>query len=171
MIEVDKARLLEYLQARVEADLRDLERRQRDVQAGSTHEESRPEHAKDTRAIEQSYLARGLATRVADLRKTAGGLAAFTPRCFGPEEPIAVGALVVLSTESDAPSSQEPVQPETWWLVAGAGGIELDLDGVRIRTLSPISPLGQALIGLQSGDEGSVRTPRGQRHFEVLRIS
>lgn len=171
MNEIDKARLLERLQARIEADLRDLERRQRDVQAGSTHEESRPEHAKDTRAIEQSYLARGLAARVAEMRETARGLAAFRPRRFGSDEPVAVGALVVISTESDAPTPEEPVQPETCWLVVGAGGIELELDGVRVRTLTPVSPLGQALIGLQSGDGGSVRTPRGERHFEVLRVS
>jgi len=168
---IDKHRLLDLLRARVDAELRDLERRQRDVQAGATHEESRSEHAKDTRATEQSYLARGLAARVAEMRKTAAALQVLEPRRFEPDEPVAVGALVVLSTESDAASAAEPALPETCWLVTGAGGFELELDGGVVRTLTPVSPLGQALLGLQSGDGGSVRTPRGQRHFEVLRVS
>lgn len=171
MTDIDKDLLLERLHRRIEADLRDLERRQRDVQAGTTHEESRPEHAKDTRATEQSYLARGLAARVAEMRKMQTALAAFKPRRFGPDEPVAVGALVVLATENEASSAAEPAKPETCWLVAGAGGFELEVEGVVVRTLTPVSPMGQALIGLQSGDGGSVRTPRGQRHFEVVRVS
>jgi len=171
MTTLDKLQLLDLLRERVDAQLRDLERRQRDVQAGTIHEENRPEHAKDTRATEQSYLARGLAARVAEMRKMLTILAAFTPRPFGPDEPVAVGALVVLSTEDETSSAAGPATPETCWLVAGAGGFELELGGVTIRTLTPVSPLGQALIGLQSGDGGSVRTPSGLRHFEVVRVS
>ena len=68
---VDKTALLDSLRERVAADLEALARRQKDAQAGATHDESRAEHAKDTRATEQAYLARGLAERVADLRRTA----------------------------------------------------------------------------------------------------
>ena len=67
MYGLDKAAVLCALRERVGADLDALVRRQRDVQAGAVHEEKRAEHAKDTRATEQSYLARGLAERVAEL--------------------------------------------------------------------------------------------------------
>ena len=63
----DKASLLAALVTKVQTDLKALERRQRDTQEAATHEENRAEHAKDTRATEQSYLARGLADRVEDL--------------------------------------------------------------------------------------------------------
>ena len=79
---VDKAALLESLQARVSADLAALERRQMETQEGATHAESRAEHAKDTRATEQSYLARGLAERVADTRRTCTALATLELRSF-----------------------------------------------------------------------------------------
>ncbi len=36
--------------------------------------------------------------------------------------------------------------------------------------LSTSSPIGQALIGLEEGDEVSVKTPRGMRNFEVAKL-
>jgi transcription elongation GreA/GreB family factor len=166
---VDKARLLSALRDRVAADREALERRQRDAQEGSTHDESRAEHAKDTRATEQSYLARGLAERVEELRRTAAALAVLDPGHFGSEDPIAVTALVTLSMEGEG-SDDRGGNEQSWWIVASAGGFQLELEGVRVRTITPVSPLGRALLGLQAGDEGSYRTPRGERRFEVLEV-
>ena len=67
---IDKARLLRDLRERVASDLDGLVRRQQDAQKGATHEENRAEHGKDTRATEQSYLARGLAARVEEMRQS-----------------------------------------------------------------------------------------------------
>lgn len=166
---IDKARLLDALQERVAEDLQALERRQRDAQEGSTHEESRAEHAKDTRATEQSYLARGLAERVAELQRTAAALDALELPDFGPHDPIAVTALVTLSIEEQAGEGRGGDE-QSWWIVARAGGFEIEQDGITIRTLAPVSPLGRALLGLQAGDEGSYRTPGGERCFEVVEV-
>jgi len=163
---IDKSRLLGALRARVAADREALERRQRDAQAGSTHEESRAEHAKDTRATEQSYLARGLADRVEELARTAAALDALPLKRFAPDDPIAITALVVLESEGD----ESECERQIWWLVAGAGGFELEESGVTVRTATPVSPVGRALLGLQTGDEGIWRTPRGERRFEVLEV-
>lgn len=171
---IDKARLLDDLRARVTEDLEALERRQREIQAGSTHEESRAEHAKDTRATEQSYLARGLAGRVEELRRTAAGLAALRPLGFGPDEPIAVSALARLSmgAEAEAGAGDTGASGRSgWWFVSSAGGYELEQDGVLVRTLTPVSPLGRALLGLRVDDEGTFPTPRGQVEFEVLEVA
>lgn len=162
---VDKVALLRVLLDRVAADLAALERRQHDEQAGSTHEESRAEHAKDTRATEQSYLARGLADRVAKLRRNAAALGSLELHEFGEDDPIAVTALVELSTDDGAGEA------ELWWLVPTAGGLELELGETTIRTITPTSPLGRSLLGLGAGDEGTFRTPRGERGFEVIRVS
>jgi hypothetical protein len=164
---IDKADLLDALRARVRADLEALERRQLDVEKGATHEESRSEHAKDTRATEQSYLARGLADRVADLRRTVDALVALELRRFGPDDPIAVSALVVVSSEGDEPDT---ANHESWFVVPGAGGLELHLAGIRVRTVTPISPLGRSLLGLCQGEAGTLRTPRGSRSFDVLEV-
>jgi len=168
---IDKARLLASLRAQVSADLEALERRQKDTQEGATHDESRAEHAKDTRATEQGYLARGLSERVADLRRTATALASLELRSFEPGDPIAVTALVLVSSEDHEADEHETPTREIWFVVPRAGGLELDEAGIRVRTVTPISPLGRALIGHCKGDEGTVRTPRGERSLEVLEVS
>ncbi len=165
----DKTRLIEVLRETLCAQLGALERRQRDTADGATHEESRAEHAKDTRATEQSYLARGLAERVEQMRATIDTLASFPLRPFDPEEAIAVGALVELA---DLAATSDPTRPasECWWIVPAGGGLSLDLDAHRVRTVTPAAPLGRALLGLVAGDEVRLDTPRGKRDVEVLRI-
>jgi len=159
----DKQALLHALRDRVAAGRAAVARRQRDVQAGAIHEENRSEHAKDTRATEDSYLARGLAERVEDLARLAERLSTLALRAFGPGDAIGPTALVELRFEDDA-------SPEWWLVVPGAGGLELESGGLRVRTVTPAAPLGRALIGLGVGDEAELRTPRGARSFEVLSV-
>jgi hypothetical protein len=168
---IDKARLLVALRAQAAEDLDALERRQKDTQEGATHEESRSEHAKDTRATEQSYLARGLAERVEDARRTLEAIDSLELRPFESGDAIAVGALVALSSDEDR-SAEEPSQNEIqlWFMVPGPGGLELEQEGTRVRTLTPIAPLGRSLLGLCAGEEGVFRTPRSERSFEVLAV-
>jgi transcription elongation GreA/GreB family factor len=161
---IDKHRLLRDLQDRIASDLDALIRRQQDTQKGATHEESRAEHAKDTRATEQSYLARGLAARVEEMRQTVSNLEKIELMSFDAKDPIGLTALVVLGDDDDT-------QRQTWWLLPGPGGIELSQAATRIRTLAPAAPLGRALIGLHVGDEGSFSTPGGVRQFEVVEIA
>jgi transcription elongation GreA/GreB family factor len=161
---MDKNALLEALRQRVKADGVAVERRQRDAQAGAVHEENRSEHAKDTRATEDSYLARGLAERVEDLRRLAERLDTLSMRRFEREDAIAPTALVELLFDEESLTE--------WWLIMpGAGGFELESGTLRIRTVTPAAPLGQALAGLRVGDDGEVRTPRGVRTFEVLSVA
>jgi hypothetical protein len=58
-----KAQLKAELVTILEGTLAGLERAHADARAGATHEEAKPENDKDTRALEQSYLARGQAIR------------------------------------------------------------------------------------------------------------
>ena len=161
---VDKSALLELLRARVAADLATLERRQRDTAAGATHAENRAEHAKDTRATEDSYLARGLAERVEDLQRIRDGLDGLPLRAFAPGDAIAATALVTLRFD-DADAD------ERWFVVPGAGGFDLPDRAGGVRTVTPVAPLGRALLGLEAGDEGTLSTPRGVRAFEVVAVA
>lgn len=164
----DKPALVEALRARLEADVAAVERRQADAQAGATHAENRAEHAKDTRATEDGYLARGLAERVGELRRNVEALAAVPTRDFAADEAVAVGALVHVVTGFDG-DADEPL--EEYWLIApGAAGLEVEIAGDRVLAVTPVSPLGRALLGCEVGHEGTVRTPRGERRFEILAI-
>ncbi len=161
---LDKPRLLADLLRHLDADLELLVRRQQDTQAGATHAENRPEHAKDTRATEQGYLARGLASRVDDTRRMIARLGSLEIVDFGPADPVALTALVAFRDD-------DPAGIRTAWLVPCAGGIELAQRDRSVHTLTPRSPLGRALLGLRTGDEGSVPTPGGERIFEIVSIA
>lgn len=166
----EKNALLDALIVQVEDQLTALVRRQQDTADGATHEESRSEHAKDTRATEQSYLARGLAERVEQSRRTVAALHHLELQTFEISDPIAISALVTLETESE----EGAAKTERWFVVPGAGGLELELEATEsapIRTVTPVSPLGRSLLGLVAGDEGEVRTPRGRRAFEVVDVA
>jgi len=159
-----KQRLLDQLRAQVDADLEALVRRQRAEQTGATHTESRAEHAKDTRATEQSYLARGLAERVESLSRTAEVLDQLGLRLFSGDDPIAPTALVRLETLDEA------APDATWFIIPAAGGFDLQNGAERVRTVTPVSPVGRALLGLSAGEEVTIRTPAGERRFEVRSV-
>src|ERR1700761_8976870 len=72
----NKPEILKLLSEQVSADLAVMSAAQRTVVDGATHEENRPENDKDTRALEQSYLARGQAQRVVELQDALNKLKA-----------------------------------------------------------------------------------------------
>jgi transcription elongation GreA/GreB family factor len=149
-----KAELLELLGVHLET----LERAHRAVCEGATHEEAKPENDKDTRALEQSYLARGQAARIDELRASIAGVAALALRSFE-DRPIALGALVVL--DEDGAES-------TLLLAPGGGGARL-ADG-RVQVVTPPSPLGRALLGKQAGEQVEMVVAGKTRTMTVLRI-
>jgi len=156
-----KEALIEQLRTRVATDIALLTESQRTIQAGATHEQSRPEDDKDTRAVESSYLARGLADRVADLRHAAALLASFRPKQFGVDDAVALGALVRLeSSTGDA----------SYFVVPAAGGLELEVEGGSVTSVTPTAPLGAALIGLFLDEDVEVSTPKGSRSFTLVAI-
>src|SRR5579859_3643023 len=66
--------------AHLSSELDQLEKAHRATIAGATHEQAKPENDKDTRALEQSYLARGQAARVEEQRAAIAEVAAFAPK-------------------------------------------------------------------------------------------
>jgi hypothetical protein len=161
-LELDKKRVLAALRERLERDLAAAAQSQQRTQSGATHEESRPENDKDTRALESSYLARGQAQRVVELSQALAKLAALQLRDFDAATPIVLSALVVLD---------EGERSLVCFLAPVGGGLELTLDARQVRVLTPESPLGRALLGRRVGDDIEVRTPQGLREYAIAAIS
>ncbi len=158
---VDKQEILEALKARVRDDLDLLTRAQKQSAEDATHEEARAEDDKDTRATELSYLARGQAERVEALQQAVGRLSNLVLRSFDDDTPIALTALVVL----------ESMDGETNYFVApDGGGVRLEVAGLTVKVVTPVSPLGRAMIGKTAGDEVEVRTPKGATELLVSSI-
>jgi hypothetical protein len=91
----DKAKLKDELVRLLAAELETRERAHRSTMEGATHEEAKPENDKDTRALEQSYLARGEAQRVEEAREGVLAVRTMPLRDVGPDDPVALGTLVV----------------------------------------------------------------------------
>jgi len=154
-----KSALKAELLALLTADLETLERAHRATTEGATHEEAKPENDKDTRALEQSYLARGQATRIEELRASIAGVSALPVRDFD-GRPAALGALVTVD--------EDGVEP-TLLLAPSGGGARLA--GGAVQVVTPASPLGRALLGKQAGDDVELVLAGKTRTMQVVRVA
>lgn len=144
-------------------DLAALVASQDATRAGAVHEETRAEHAKDTRATEAAYLARGLAQRAETLRTAVALLASNTPAEFSAGDPIAVGTLIELEHKAG--------ERAHYLLAPTGGGTKLAMGEGEVVVLTPSSPLGSALLGRCEGDEIALPAPGGTRAATVTRVS
>jgi Transcription elongation factor, GreA/GreB, C-term len=158
----DKAEILRLLRERVSADLATMSAAQRMVVDGATHEENRPENDKDTRALEQSYLARGQAQRVVELQDAVNKLKALELRAFTPISAIGLSALVAVD------DGRELVH---YFIAPAGGGVKVELAGIEVRVVTPQAPIARALLGKRQGDDLDVRTPQGVTECSIASVS
>jgi len=169
--------LVEHLSAEIAAAMAAHKK----TREGATHEEAKPENDKDTRALEQSYVARGQATRVHELEAALADTEKMQLRAFDDETPIALGALVV-AMEDDA---------EIAFFLAPAGGGHVitsrgdapraphSLGPLRsasrssgdVQVVTPQSPIGRALLGKHVGDETEIVIAGKKRSLEIVAVS
>ena len=83
-----KQSLRDELVGYLEASLKTLERAHQASREAATHEEAKPENDKDTRALEQSYVARGQAIRIEELRTNLAEVRTMPLHRFGEEQPV-----------------------------------------------------------------------------------
>jgi transcription elongation GreA/GreB family factor len=157
-VPIDKAALKAELIAQLASALDSAQRAHAAALEGATHAEARAENPKDTRGLEQSYLARGQAQRVAELEAGLAAVTALAVRAFAADAPIALGALVTIDDDGE---------PKQLWLAPHGGGSAL-AGGVQVVT--PSSPLGRALLGKRIDDEAELRLPGGLRTLIVLAV-
>ena len=155
----DKAALHAELVARIAAALEAARAAHTATLEAATHEEARAENDKDTRGLEQSYLARGQAQRVEELAAELAAVEQMSLRAYGDDDAIAAGALVAASAGAS----------EHRYFIAPGGAGEILAGGVQVVT--PRSPLGRALCGRRAGDETEVHVPSGKRTLEVSAVS
>jgi len=156
---IDKAKLLAELVAQLAAALDSAQRAHAAALEGATHSEARAENPKDTRGLEQSYLARGQAARVAELEAGVAAVTALALRRFAPADPIALGALVTV--DEDGARQQLFLAPHGGGSVLGGG----------VQVVTPGSPLGRALLGKRIDDDVELHLPGRLRALVVVAIA
>jgi transcription elongation GreA/GreB family factor len=162
-VSLDKTAILEALRARVIADLDAMTESQVSTAEGATHAEARAEGTKDMRSTETSYLARGLAKRVEDMREEARLLANLRLRSFDDDDPIALSALVTVEDEDGA--------TVVYFVAPGGAGLKIEQGNATVSIVTPKSPLGRALVGKRCDDDVELRTPKGARELAIIEVS
>ncbi len=155
-----KTLLKEHLVRALADDLSLRERAHRLATEAATHEEAKPENDKDTRALEQSYLARGEARRVEALRAELTEVQSMVVRDLGPDDAVVLGALVVIDDGG--------VETRLWLAPHGGG---MRLADRTVQVVTPRSPLGQALLGRRAGDECLVAVEKKKRTLTIVTVA
>jgi transcription elongation GreA/GreB family factor len=158
---LDKRALVAAIRAELLAEIEAMSKLARDAAEAATHEENKPENDKDMRSTEASYLARGQAERVRELEAAHARLGAMELRAFAEDDAIGAGALVTLRARGAV---------TTCFVVPAGGGRKVTLDGRVVQTVTPSSPLGEAIVGLAVGEEAEAPTPQGARTYEILGV-
>jgi len=157
-----KADLIVALKLRLEEELATATLAHKTTKDAATHEEAKPENDKDTRALEQSYLARGQAQRVLDLQAAVHDVTVLGLRDFAEQTPIALTALVATEDEDGV---------EAHYFVAPAGGgTKLALGKKAVTVVTPKAPLGAALLGKRVGEDVTVTLAGRARSLTIVSV-
>jgi hypothetical protein len=162
MADLDKRALIAALRGEIARSVAVLARAAGEAREAATHEESRPENDKDTRAVEAAYLAGAQAERSRELERTSAALGALALRSFGPGDPIASTALIELAHEGAT---------ACYFLVPQGGGMRVLAGGVTVQVITPQSALGRELLGKTEGSAVEVTVQGRMRAYEIVRVA
>ncbi len=158
----DKRRVMERLVERLTASQTQMANLAEGVRKDATHEEAKPENDKDTRALEQTYLARGQAMRAEALVEEINLLRSIDLGPLPKTSPVVAGAMLALSDDDGT---------RCLFMVPHGGGYEFEVDGVQVTIVTPVSALGKALLGREVGDEIELRIKnKPPRSYEIEAI-
>lgn len=157
-----KEKLLHELIERTKKELTELEAAALAQSNFATDQEFKSEGKYDTRSLEASYLASAENRRVEELKGDLEILEGIDLRVSEESRQISIGALIELEHNK---------QSRKYFLTPTAGGTILKDSDEAILVISVFSPLGDALLGLKTGDEFEIETPKEMRFYKVISFS
>jgi transcription elongation GreA/GreB family factor len=158
---LNKKHLLELIRAQLELDLKSAIAAAVATYEAATHEESKPENEYDTRGLEASYLASAQSKRAGEIEELLAICKQLDSKSLDPDSPVQAGALVELNLHE---------QKKTVFVLPKGGGMTFQIDGHAVQIITPVSPLGQAIIGLSAGDVTQVEVGGAGRECEILSV-
>lgn len=158
---MNKAKLIDQIIRQLEENLQTNIAAALATYEAATNEESQAENEYDTRGLEASYLAGAQAKRVGEIEEQLHIYRQLKPRTFSKTDAIDATALV--EVEHNGRKSYVFLMPK-------AGGIALNVDGFAVQVITPLSPLGEALVGLKVGDIAIVETANTSKEYEILGV-
>lgn len=160
---MDKNKLVSQIILTLENKAANLTKAALTAHEDATGEESKSEHKYDTRGLEASYLAEAQANMVAEIKKDIAVYKKLELRKFSSNSSIQLSAIVQLESE-DAKHSFYFIAPNN-------GGLQLKCNNNFVVCITPSSPFGRKLLGLNIGDFVEIKTKNIHREYEVINIS
>jgi transcription elongation GreA/GreB family factor len=157
----DKQNLLSAVIAQIDEELVAMTKIAKDAADAAAHPENRAEGNKDMRSTEASYIARGQAERAMEIERHKLRLSSLELKEFS--EDAAVEATAIIETRNRG-------RRQVFFMLPVAGGRTVPFNGEVICTVTPTSPLGSALLGLEVGDEAEVAAPDKAKIYEIVSI-
>jgi transcription elongation GreA/GreB family factor len=154
-----KKSLLDELLKKAREELVDLTRAALEQKNFATDQEFKAESKYDTRALEASYLASAEAKRVEELKLEIQILEEVDLSASARTGEISIGALVELSYSE---------RKMLYFLIPTAGGTLLKVNDEAVVVVSVFSPIGDAMLGLKSGETFEVETPKETRSYKII---
>lgn len=156
-----KSKLLDLISERLKADLKVAIDAAVATYEAATHEESKPENEYDTRALEASYLAGAQAKRVGELEELISICNQLSRDDLPKGSPVQAGALVELDLEGQA---------KTVFVLPKGGGMTFKVDERSVQIVTPVSPLGRAIVRLKEGEVTQVEVGGSARECEIISV-
>ncbi len=139
----DKQTITTMIIAALREELDGFTRAAKAAQAAATDPDSKAENKYDTRNLEASYLARGVAFRLAETQSALTEWESMPLKDFSVMHPVDTGALVVLEGKHG---------PVTYYLGPGGGGCTVSHEGHEVTVITLDSPLGKQLRQRREGE-------------------
>ena len=149
---MEKSTILTAILSRLEVELGALTQGARASYAAATDPDSKAENKYDTRTLEASYVARGQAQRVEELRQALHDFGQLKPQASHVSETVRLGSWLTLKAGTFE---------DEYFMGPAEGGLEVQESGREIMVITPASPLGARLMGKRAGD--SIALPSGQK--------
>jgi transcription elongation GreA/GreB family factor len=156
---MSKGSVFKSVIAELEEELERKKRAAAAAYAGATDDEARSESKYDTRGLESSYLAAGMAQQLEELAEDLHVLGGYSLPRFEAEEAIGLGALVDIALGGTA---------TLFFLLPRGGGVEVTVDGREVTVVTTSSPMGERLMGKTTGERFAVR--EGAPQSEILSV-
>lgn len=154
-----KQQLLDDLIGKMKAEMQAIESAAKANKDFATDQEFKAESKYDTRSLEAGYLASAELSRVEDLKLEIQMLEEVDLSLSAKTQEVCIGSLVELRHKD---------QDRSYFLIPTSGGTLLKVGEKAVLVVSVFSPLGDALLGLKTGDEFEVETPKETRSYRIL---
>jgi transcription elongation GreA/GreB family factor len=139
---MNKQKIIKAIISELSKRLEILYKAAKSSHAEATHESSKAENKYDTRGLEASYLAEGQKRQADEIEKMIEDFNQLILPAEGSVQ-VSIGSLVKIEGKS---------QFHIYFVGPAAGGVDIEVDGVEIIVITPLSPLGKILIGKGKGD-------------------